>query len=92
VEVRVHELLTSALDGNEWLASRAGRFNPTEISQYPLHRGLCGPQSRSGPCGEDKNTLPFLKSNLGRPARRLFTKNTSYTSWHFEIYYYASKI
>jgi hypothetical protein len=30
VEVQLRAFLTSALDGDEWLASRLGRFNPRE--------------------------------------------------------------
>jgi hypothetical protein len=37
-------ILTSALHGDEWLASRPGRFS----SLHPLNRRLGGPQSRSG--------------------------------------------
>jgi hypothetical protein len=29
------EILTLALDGGEWLASRPGRFNPGEIASGP---------------------------------------------------------
>jgi len=32
VEVRLQAFLTLALDGNEWLASRTGRFTSGEIS------------------------------------------------------------
>jgi hypothetical protein len=46
VEVIVPPFLISALDGGEWLASRP---------RYPLDRTLSGPQSRSGPLGEEKN-------------------------------------
>jgi hypothetical protein len=60
--------LTSALDGNEWSASNPGCFNPPQgkSTQYPLDRGLGGPQSWSG-CG-DKETklllLPGIESQL----------------------------
>jgi hypothetical protein len=36
--------------------------------RYPFDRRLGGPQSRSGPSGEDKNLLPCRESNPGRPA------------------------
>jgi len=32
VEVYLHLFLTSALDGGEWSASRAGRFTPGEMA------------------------------------------------------------
>jgi hypothetical protein len=52
-------IVTSAIDGGEWSASRPGRF----ISQgkspwYPLDRMVGGPQSRSGRGGEEKNSQP----------------------------------
>jgi hypothetical protein len=40
-------------------------------SRYPLDRRLCGPQSRSGIGGEEKNPCPCLESYLGRQARSL---------------------
>jgi hypothetical protein len=53
--------LTSALDGSEWLAVHPGRFTPQgKSSRYPLDRRLGGPQSRSGCCGEEKNSQPLL--------------------------------
>jgi hypothetical protein len=47
--------LTSALDGVESLASRPQEKSPT----YPLDGRQCGPQSRSGCCGKEKNVLPL---------------------------------
>jgi hypothetical protein len=32
VEVQFHAFLTKALDGDEWLTSRPGRFTPEEIA------------------------------------------------------------
>jgi hypothetical protein len=45
-----YSLLTSALEGGEWSASRPGRPLPPgkEPPRYPLYRRLGGPQSRSG--------------------------------------------
>jgi len=43
VEVYLYAFLTSALDGDEWSASRPSRFNP----RYLFDRRLGGPQSRS---------------------------------------------
>ena len=47
-KVRAPLLLTSALDGGEWSASRPGRFSRgSDVSVYPLKRGLGMLQSRS---------------------------------------------
>jgi hypothetical protein len=46
--------LTTSLVGDEWSASRLGRFNHGERSLYPKDRRLGGPQSRSGRYGEVK--------------------------------------
>jgi hypothetical protein len=63
-------ILTSALDG-EWSASRFGRFIPRGKSPWhPLNKGLGGPQSRSGSCGEEKNLLPLQRFELQPVARR----------------------
>jgi hypothetical protein len=44
-----YSFLTSALDGDEWSASRPGRTLPRgKDPRYPLYRRLVGPQSRSG--------------------------------------------
>jgi hypothetical protein len=44
-----HSFTTSALDGGEWSVSRPGRaLPPGKEPPVPLHRGLGGPQSRSG--------------------------------------------
>jgi hypothetical protein len=53
-------ILTPALDGGEWTASRPGRFTPRENSPwYPLDRRLGGTQSRSGRGGEENNSQPL---------------------------------
>jgi hypothetical protein len=44
LDVEIHIFLTSALVGDEWLASRPGRFTP----QHPLDRRLGQPKSQSG--------------------------------------------
>jgi len=41
MEVWLHALLTSALDGGEWSASRPGRFNPGN----PWTGGWVGPSA-----------------------------------------------
>jgi hypothetical protein len=68
-----HSLLTSALDGGEWSASRPGRALPRgKDPRYPLDRRLDGPQSRSGHRGYRKNPLPLPgiePQSPGRPVR-----------------------
>jgi hypothetical protein len=51
VEVQLHAFLTSALDGDEWSASHAGRFTSRET--------IPGTQSRSGRGSEEKNSQPL---------------------------------
>jgi hypothetical protein len=48
------KFLKSALDGDEWLASCPGRFNPQRKLRYLLDMRLVGPQSRSELCGIEK--------------------------------------
>jgi len=42
VEVLLHAFLTSALEGDVWLASRPGRFTPGEVPRYQLMAGWLG--------------------------------------------------
>jgi hypothetical protein len=52
-------VLTSELEGNEWSASRSGRFIAGEVAtDTPLYRRLGGPQSRSGRGAQEKNSQP----------------------------------
>jgi hypothetical protein len=54
--------LNLELDGGEWSASSPGRFISCErVPRYPLHRRLCGPQSRSGSYGEEQKLAPAEK-------------------------------
>ena len=39
--------LNSALDGDEWLTPRPGRFTPGKNIRYPLYRRVGEPQGRS---------------------------------------------
>jgi len=48
VEVQLHAFITSAKDGDEWSASRPGRFIPGEKDPRPHWIGILGAQSRSG--------------------------------------------
>jgi hypothetical protein len=62
--VQVHVLLTSALAGGEWLASRPSHF----ILRYPLNRRYVGPQNRSELYGEEKNLAPTgTRTPMPRP-------------------------
>jgi hypothetical protein len=70
---RYHVLLTSALVGDEWSASRPCLFTPGgKNPRYLLDRMLCGPQRRSGRNEEVKILEPtgLELRPLGRPARR----------------------
>jgi hypothetical protein len=49
MDVYVHVVLTSALDGSEWSASLFGRFIPGKFDS------LDGTQSQSGRRGEDNS-------------------------------------
>jgi hypothetical protein len=67
VEVSVHLLLTSALDGDEWSASRHSRFNIAKIVPVNCWIGGCvGLQNRFGRHEEEKNILllPGLELQL----------------------------
>ena len=56
-KVCIPVLLTSALDGGEWLVSRPGRFSRrSDVSVCPLKRGLGMRRSRSGSFDEEKNS------------------------------------
>jgi hypothetical protein len=60
--------LTSALDGDEWAASRPGRFIRGENPRHPLYRRLGGTKSQYGRCGVKKNLL-FLSGIEPSPSR-----------------------
>jgi hypothetical protein len=51
--------LISALNDDDWSASRPGRFTPDGKPRFPLYRRLGGPQSRSGRCGVENYLLPL---------------------------------
>jgi hypothetical protein len=71
VAVVNHIILTSALAGGEWSASRPGRFTSGEEPQCPLEKRLVAP--RAGLDDVEKRkflTLPELELRpIGRPAR-----------------------
>ena len=57
VEVWLHSIVTSAVDGGEWFTSRFVRFTPGKEPRYSLNRRLGGPKSRSGRFEEGKNHM-----------------------------------
>ena len=65
VEVRLHSLLGSALDGDEWKTSRPDRFTAEKKSQCPPNRRLDGHQSRSGLFQKEVNFLSRLGIEKG---------------------------
>jgi hypothetical protein len=76
-------LLTSAMDGSAWSASRPYHVTTGETAPwYLLHRRLGGTQSRSGRYGEKKNSCPLPRTEprlLGRPASSVLSIQTELT-------------
>ena len=64
-EVKLHSLLTLAIDGEEWSASLLGCLTTWKEPRNPLNRRLGGPQSRSGLL--EKTPLPRFESNIVQP-------------------------
>jgi hypothetical protein len=78
VEVYIHSLLTSALDGGEWSASRPGRFThreratgtqwiggwvgPRAVLDKMVKRKLPTPGRESNPRCEDKTDLKLYET------------------------------
>jgi hypothetical protein len=61
--------LTSALDEGEWSASRPVRFTPGERAPGThWFRSLGGPRASLDAVGGEKNVLPLLGLEPGRPA------------------------
>jgi hypothetical protein len=65
VELQLIALLTSALDGDEWLASPSSTV--LSLGRGP-RAGLCAVSNRGTVC-----YLPYRESKPGRPARSLIT-------------------
>jgi len=63
-------LSTTPLRRTGWVVSFTSRphYPQGSNSRYPLERKLCGPQSPSGNCDEEKNPNPCLESNSGHPS------------------------
>jgi hypothetical protein len=88
VKVWLHRFLPMALYRGAWSASRPRPLNPPRNSlRYPLN----GPQSRSGLCGQQKDSCPCWESNPRRPVRSLWLSEwawwvsnpqTSVKLWH----------
>jgi hypothetical protein len=71
MKVEPQGFLILALDGDEWSASRHGRFIPREIalSHCILDRMLDGPQSRCGRCLEKKHlAILGIETGPSRPS------------------------
>jgi hypothetical protein len=70
-------IFTSALDGDEWSASRRGSFTSGEKARYPLDRRLGEPQSRSRCSSEEEKSLPLP----GIEPRSSSSQRSHYTDW-----------
>jgi hypothetical protein len=73
VEVQLHAFLISAVRGDEWSASRPGRFTLGDSLRCPLDRRMGGPESRSVRGCEEKKVHPYWESNPGRRVRSIIT-------------------
>jgi len=64
MDVELHSLLTSALDGGEWSASRPGRFTPKErASGTHWIRGWVGPRAGLGTMVRRNIPSPYRDTN-----------------------------
>jgi len=64
-QAHLHAFLTQVLSWDEWSATFPGCFVLRKSLRYPLRRGLCPHQSRSGRRGEDNSFLwPQLNPNF----------------------------
>jgi len=54
-------VLTSTLNGSDWLISRAGHFTVGEDSRCSLNRRISGLQSYSELFAREKNLLPLTR-------------------------------
>jgi hypothetical protein len=79
-QVQLHIFLTSALDGGEWSASRAGRFTPRVTS--PGTRwigGWVGPRASLDTVSKRKIPSPHRESNSDHPIVQPVASR--YTDW-----------
>ena len=63
-EVGLHSLLMLALDEDGHLHTPATSHPMKPPPQYPLNRMLVGPQSPTGPSGEEKHLLSMPGSEI----------------------------
>jgi len=76
VEVQIHELLISALNGSEWSVSCCDCFTSGEGTRgINWIGGWVDSRAGLDAVGEEKKYIssPFRESNTGRPARSLVT-------------------
>jgi hypothetical protein len=66
-------VLTSAIGGGEWGASRPGRLTPRERAPYLLDRKLGGTRADLNAVVKRNNPCPCRESNPGRPSRSSVT-------------------
>jgi hypothetical protein len=81
VEVKIHAVLTLALDEDEWSVSCPSYFTPRERAPHTHWiGGWVGPQSQPGCSGEEKNSqsLPGLKPLIIQPIAQLYTTELSW--------------
>lgn len=83
MEVKLVSLLTSTLDGGEWLASCPGRFIAEENMLICIDTRLCGAPEPVCNVVVKINILPCRESNPCDLARRLVTilKATRARNW-----------
>jgi hypothetical protein len=79
VEVYIYSSKTSALEGSERSAARAGRNLPPGKTRYSLYRRLVGPQDRSG---RAENLASTGIPSPNRPARNQSLQRLKQVSIH----------
>jgi len=68
IKVQFHAFLTSALDGDEWLASRTGHFTPGERVPGTLWIGACvGPRAGLHEATKRSNVPSLLLPGVETP-------------------------
>jgi hypothetical protein len=85
VDLQIHIFLTSALAGDEWSASRPGRFTPRgKGPRYQLDRWMGGPQNSEDDVEKRKFlTLPGLELRpLNCPARNQSLYRLRYSGYY----------